>query len=176
MEGRGSLRWTTVVFFAVSPVSLSCLTLCPLRFRFANGELRREVHVEARSERYAGTAFVTDPSQGWRLAAKFNWTATRLVPASKYAADRTALRDAVPTRRVACIDTSQHPLCLSLSLTLNARTQAAPAPSSDGHDHNGGHNHNGDYDPGDHDINCEDRNRVRLPEGDDRLPRVGGAR
>ena len=51
--------------------------------RFANGELSREVHVEAKSARYAGTAFVTDPSKGWRLAAKFNWTATRLVPVKK---------------------------------------------------------------------------------------------
>ena len=41
------------------------------------------MHVEAKSARYAGTAFVTDPSKGWRLAAKFNWTATRLVPVKK---------------------------------------------------------------------------------------------
>lgn len=87
MGGGGDQRTTPSL-----SLRLSCLCLLSdvFRFatavRFANGELRREVHLEAKSERYAGTAFVTDPSKGWRLAAKFNWTATRLVPASKYAA------------------------------------------------------------------------------------------
>ncbi|EGD72049.1 hypothetical protein PTSG_00065 [Salpingoeca rosetta] len=48
---------------------------------FREGKLEICVTVEPKSQRYAGTMFVTDPRKGWKLACKFNWTATRQVPA-----------------------------------------------------------------------------------------------
>lgn len=70
-------------------------------------------------------------------------------------------------------DAQQHAHNATLSTSLAvARTHEDQPKAAAGSQAGHRHQHNGDYDAGDHDADCEDRNRVRLPEGDDRLPRV----